>query len=155
MPNYNKLTIVGNMGKNPETKATQSGKTFVTFPVAYTEYTKKQNSDGFDEKTTWFDCVCWDKFLADKISRGGIQRGNAVMVTGVVSCRAYAGSDGSPKATMTINVKEFVSLVSRNSQPQQQQANPYSSAAATQTQPSDDGPMNPAYQASSEDDLPF
>lgn len=129
MPNYNKLTIIGHMGRNPESKATQSGTTFVTFPLAVTEYTKKKDGEGFDEKTTWFDCTCWDKFVADKISRGGLQKGNPVMVSGPVSCRAFAGDNGAPRATLQVNVKEFVNLATR-SQGQQVQQNAASPAAA-------------------------
>lgn len=81
MPNYNKLTIIGHLGRSPETKATQSGTIFTTFPVAVNDYKKK--ADGtFDENTTWFDCICYDKFIAEKITRGGYGKGTPVMIAG-------------------------------------------------------------------------
>ena len=136
MPNYNKLTIIGHLGRNPETKATQNGTVFSTFPVACTEYKKK--TDGtFDENTTWFDCRCYDKFIAEKIMRGGYGKGTPVMIAGPVSCRAYAAKDGSPKVSLSIMVREFVSLASKaqgGAGSASPAANPYSSGNAYSAQ---------------------
>lgn len=164
MPNYNKLTIIGHIGHTPQAKATNSGATFTTFPVAVTEYRKKADGS-FDENTTWFDCVCYDKYIADRITRGGICRGALVMVSGPVSCRAFVGKDGSSKASMSITVREFVFLASRSqggangadqgASGNQQAANPY---AASNNPYSDRNRMaDAAYQSSQDEDdgLPF
>lgn len=163
MPNYNTLTIIGHLGRAPEAKATPSGKTMTTFPVAVTEYTKKKDADGFDEKTTWFDCTCWDKYLAEKITRSGIQKGAAVLVTGPVSVRAFAGSDGSPKASMMVTVREFVSLERRNTAPKGENSgaparNPYSKSAGAQGANVGGGTANPPVYDSydqADEGLPF
>ncbi|MCF0222677.1 MAG: single-stranded DNA-binding protein [Fibrobacter sp.] len=157
MPNYNKITIIGHVGHTPQAKATPSGTIFTSFPVAVSEYRKKQDGT-FDERTTWFDCICYDKFLADKITRGGVQRGDAVMVSGTVSCSAFAGKDGSPKAKMSVNVKDFI-LVSRktgtganvaNNGTNNQNAYTYQAANNVDAQSQDSG-----YESGIDDDLPF
>lgn len=162
MPNYNKLTIIGHIGHTPQAKATNSGATFTTFPVAVTEYRKKADGS-FDENTTWFDCVCYDKYIAERITRGGIGRGAPVMVSGPVSCRAFVSKDGSSKASMSITVREFVSLASRSqggangaaqgASGNQQAANPY--AAENNPYSYRNKEAMAADQSGPDDDLPF
>lgn len=160
MANYNKLTIIGHLGRDPETKATSSGAILVKFPVAVTEYTKKKVGEGFDEKTTWFDCTCWDNYLANKISRSGIQKGNAVMIVGAVSASAYAGEGGVPKASLQVNVKELVNLTAKaaanNAQQPQASNNPYSyKNQQTNLGTPQQAPAQTAEDYNPDDDLPF
>ena len=156
MPNYNKLTVMGHLGRDAEARTTATGTTFCVFPLAVTEYAKKKDGDGFLETTTWIDCTCWDKFIAEKITRAGLKKGAAVMVAGPVSCRAYAAKDGSPRAQICISVKEFVNLERRATQNGAQGG--YGSPAnnqPAQQQNAMQNSMQEAYEASADDDLPF
>ena len=63
---YEQLTIVGNLGKDPEQRYTASGVAVTTFPVAVNR--KWTNQDGTPgEETTWFRVTAWRK-LAETLS---------------------------------------------------------------------------------------
>ena len=53
----NKVTLIGNIGKDPEVRVTQEGKEIVTFPVATTETWRDKNTGERREKTEWHRVV--------------------------------------------------------------------------------------------------
>lgn len=86
------LTIAGNVGKDAETRTTQDGKKFTSFPVAV--------SKGRDKDTVWFDCTIYGD-RGEKVAQY-IRKGDKITVSGDVSARAHDG-----KAYMSIFVKDF------------------------------------------------
>ena len=79
-------TVTGNLGKAPESRATQSGKVMASFTVASTA--KK------DGPTTWVDVVCFDE-QADMVCER-LQKGDRVVVTGRMDLESFQKRDGSP-----------------------------------------------------------
>ena len=83
----NKLTIIGCLGKDPDTRTTQGGKTVCSFSVAVSS---KRNGE---EVTTWFRVNAWDK-LGENCQRY-LLKGRKVAVVGPVSVSTYEAKDGS------------------------------------------------------------
>ena len=81
-------TVTGNIGKDPELKATKSGKAMATFSVAST--VKK---DGQEARTTWLDVVCFDE-QADIVSQK-LHKGDRVVVSGRLALETFQKKDGS------------------------------------------------------------
>ncbi len=79
---YHKLTIVGNLGKDPEMKYTTDGKAVTTFSVA---------ASNRKDETVWFRVSTWEK-LAETCNQY-LHKGSKVLVEGVLK----PGSDGSPR----------------------------------------------------------
>jgi single-strand DNA-binding protein len=90
---YNHLTIWGNIGKDPEVRATQTGKEITSFSLAVWQ--------GKDRATMWLDCKSFDPITFGK--------GAKVVVEGKLMMEAWTSKEGDP-------VKRFVVIVSCISQ---------------------------------------
>lgn len=140
------VSIIGNVGRDPETKYTQNGDMYVTFSVATTR--KWSNGYGqLQEKTTWFKCTAWGK-LAETMDglaqRGGFKKGVQVYVDGQLDDRAYTDQSGLSRVSLDVRVDKWQILGTRqdNMQPNVTQGN-----RALQAQPPQQQPQQQYYQA--------
>ena len=107
----NKLIIIGNLTKDPETRVTQSGKTVCSFDVAVNERRGGQDS------TAYFLVSAWEK-QGENCQRY-LSKGKKVFVAGPVSARAYTTGSGETRVSVEImaNEVEFLSPASNASAP--------------------------------------
>ena len=100
----NKLTIIGNLTKDPELRTTTSGVNVCSFSVAV----NKPKRDGQDQGADFFRVTAW-RGLAD-ICAKYLAKGRKVAVVGSVSLHTYQ-SNGETKASMEVNADdvEFLS----------------------------------------------
>lgn len=91
MPSLNKITIIGNLGGNPEMRFTPAGKPVTSFNVAVNRVVYGQNDDK-KEEVEWFNCVTWDK-LAERCNQN-LSKGMMVYVEGRFQSRSWEGQDG-------------------------------------------------------------
>jgi single-strand DNA-binding protein len=105
-----KIIITGNVGRDPELRADQSGNQFATFSVGVSVGTKQA------PKTDWVDVSCNGK-LAD-IANNYIKKGNKLLVEGYPSASAYINKENKAIATLKIfaNNIEFLSKQEDNSE---------------------------------------
>lgn len=102
MAGYEYVCIVGNVGRDPETR--EVGDSSVTnFSVAVTNRWKDRNSGEQREKTKWFRVSCW-RGLAD-VTKRYVHKGMQVMVIGTIDTSAYMGKDGEPKASLDLTAQ--------------------------------------------------
>ena len=90
----NKVILVGNVGKDPEIKHLDSGKTVANFTLATSEKYKEEN------KTTWHNIVIWGK-LAEIVEKY-VKKGDKLFLSGKIDIRWYE------KDARTIYVTEIV-----------------------------------------------
>lgn len=84
----NQCLIIGNVGKDPETRTLDNGVKVSTFSVATsTGGYKKQDGTDVPEKTSWHNIVAW-RGIAD-IAEKYIHKGDKVTVFGTISYREY------------------------------------------------------------------
>lgn len=95
MVSVNKMTIIGNLGSEPEMRYTPSGRPVTSFRVATNwRYT---TSDGERrEETEWFSVVCWGK-LAEQCNQY-LAKGRLVYVEGRLRMRTWDGQDGQKRS---------------------------------------------------------
>lgn len=98
---YQKLIIVGYLGSDPETRYTPSGIQVSNFSVATKKTWKNANGEK-QEKTTWFRCAAW-KELADIVSQY-LHKGSQVLVEGTVDVNSFTKQDGTPGASLEVNI---------------------------------------------------
>lgn len=100
----NKLTIIGNVTRDPESK-TVGTNTVCNFTVAVN---RRKSVEGQPD-SDFFRVAAWGK-LGENCSRY-IHKGMKVAVEGSVSCRAYISNDGTAKASLEVmaNDVEFLS----------------------------------------------
>ncbi len=91
MASLNRVTIIGNCGKEPEMRFLPNGTPTSTFSVAVNnKFTNK--SGEAQEETEWFNVVCWAK-LAETVSQY-LKKGQQVYVEGRQKTREWIDKDG-------------------------------------------------------------
>jgi single-strand DNA-binding protein len=109
------VTIIGNLGRDPETRYTQNGRMSVYFSIASSRRWTDQNGQQ-QEKTNWFNVTAWGKqaeTLDNLAQQGIIRKGTQLYVSGRIDQRDYVTSDGQPRSSMDVTVNEFQLLGSR------------------------------------------
>ena len=104
---YQQITIIGNVGRDPEMHYTQGGVAVCDFSVAVNK--RYTTADGEKrEEVTWFRVTCWRQ-LAEVVGKY-LTKGKQIMVVGEVSGSAYIAKDGSPAASLeiTANTVKFL-----------------------------------------------
>lgn len=106
---WHQTIIIGNVGKNPETRETQNGNVVCNFSVAVTE--KWQQNGERKEKTTWYRISCWGK-LAETCQQY-VHKGMKVAVKGTVEARGYTNNAGEVAASLELTAREVIFLGSK------------------------------------------
>ena len=99
----NKLTIIGNVTRDPETRTTSNGKNVCSFTVAV--------NSRKSEKADFFRVSAWDKKA--ELCQQYLAKGRKVAVMGPVSVSVYQSNSGETRADMNVNADE-VEFLSRN-----------------------------------------
>ena len=107
----NKLTIIGNVVRDGELRATQTGVSVCTFTVAVNQRQKKDGEDN----TEFFRVTAWRK-LADTCGKY-VKKGMKICVIGAVGHDEYTDSKGEKRFSLTVVADdvEFLSRVESNS----------------------------------------
>lgn len=139
----NKLTIIGNLTRDPELRTTQSGMTVCNFNVAVNRRNRSQNDSGQPE-ADFFRVTVWRQ-LGEACAKY-LAKGRKVCVIGPVSASTYQANDGSTRVQLEVTADDVEFLSSRN-ETQDSTSGGYS-APAPMTQ-------NSGYTAVETDELPF
>jgi single-strand DNA-binding protein len=105
----NNVQLIGRLGKNPEVKTFESGKTLATFSVATNESYHNAKGEKIEE-TQWHNIVAWGK-LAD-IAGKYLKKGSEVALQGKLIHRDYE-SNGVKKYITEISATELMMLGSK------------------------------------------
>jgi single-strand DNA-binding protein len=100
----NRVTLIGNLGQDPETKTTESGKKLVHFTLATKDGFKNAEGQRVNE-TTWHNIVAWNG-LAD-VAGKFLKKGNEVAVEGRIVYRTYEDKKGVTKYTTEIVLSDL------------------------------------------------
>lgn len=115
MKSLNEVTLVGNVGKDPETKALTGGNVQATFTLATSTggYTGKDGKE-IPEKTQWHNIVVWGAQAS--VAEKYIKKGSKVLIKGRIEYRDYE-KDGQKRYITEIVASDIMLL----SQPMQSQ----------------------------------
>jgi single-strand DNA-binding protein len=94
MAAVNKAIILGNLGRDPEVRFTQSGRAVANFTVATTD-TWFDQENGRQERTDWHNIVVWGK-QAETCGQY-LSKGRQVYVEGRIQTRSYDDRDGNKR----------------------------------------------------------
>ena len=124
MGSLNKVTLIGNVGRDVEVKQFDNGGRIAKFPLATTESYKNKSGEKV-ENTTWHNIVIRAEGLS-KIAEMYVGKGSQVAVEGKLYVREYENKEGMKAKITEIVVDSFggqlVLLSKRDPQPQQQQS---------------------------------
>jgi len=107
----NKVTLIGNLGNDPEIRSTTGGNRVATFSLA-TSRTWNDASGAKQEKTEWHRCVVWNSKgsqLADIVEKY-VKKGDKLYVEGRIEYRQWQDKDGQTRYSTEINVRELIML---------------------------------------------
>lgn len=105
----NKLTIIGNVTKEPEMRTTQSGIAVCSFTVAVN---RRKSTQAEQNEADFFRVSAW-RGLAQTCHMY-LAKGRKVAVVGNVSASAYMGNDGKPRASLEITAEDVEFLSPRS-----------------------------------------
>ena len=139
----NKVTLIGNLGKDPELRYTSSGVAVATFSVATNESWKDPDGN-IQERTQWHNIVAWKKLA--EICGEYLKKGGKLYLEGRLQYRNYDDKNGVKRFVTEIVMDEMVMLDSKGAAPSNLPAGHPGEPAPTQAQ---EGSPEKA------DDLPF
>ena len=105
--NFNSVTLVGRLTRDPELRTTTTGKNYATFSIAVNKRFKPQ--DGSAE-ADFFNCKAWGQ-TADYVNQY-VLKGRLVLVQGRIETRKYTDRDGNNREAIDI-VCENVTAMDR------------------------------------------
>jgi single-strand DNA-binding protein len=102
----NKVTLVGNLGRDPEVRYATSGAKIVNLSVATSERWKDKATGENKEKTEWHRVVVFNERLADVCERY-LRRGSKVYLEGALQTRKWTDQMGVEKYTTEVVLQRF------------------------------------------------
>jgi single-strand DNA-binding protein len=90
----NRVTLIGNLGKDPEVRRLENGAVVAKFSLATNEY-YRDKSEQLQQATEWHDVVCW-RALAEQAERA-LKKGRLVYIEGKLTHREYTTQDGQKR----------------------------------------------------------
>jgi single-strand DNA-binding protein len=144
----NKVILIGNLGKDPETRYMPSGGAVTNVTLATSESWKDKNTGEQQERTEWHRVVFFNRL--GEIAGEYLKKGSKVYVEGSLRTRKWQGQDGQDRYTTEIVANEMQMLDSRGGSasfdaPQSQGMSRPQSAPAPSSVPDNDF----------DDDIPF
>ncbi len=102
----NKVTLIGNLGKDPEIRTTQSNMKIVNLAVATSENWNDKASGERQERTEWHRVVIMNDRLADVAERF-LKKGSKVYLEGKLQTRKWTDQSGQEKYTTEVMLGRF------------------------------------------------
>ncbi len=104
----NKVILVGNLGKDPETRYTQSNTAVTTLTLATSESWRDKNTGENQERTEWHRVVLWGRL--GEIAGEYLQKGRQVYIEGKLQTRKWQDQSGQDRYTTEIVASEMQML---------------------------------------------
>ncbi len=110
----NKVTLIGNLGADPEVRSATGGNRVANFSLATSRQWTGANGEK-QEKTEWHRCVVWNSkafTLADIVEKY-LKKGDKVYVEGRIEYRQWQDKENQTRYSTEINVRELIMLSGR------------------------------------------
>ena len=110
----NKVTLIGNLGADPEVRSTNNGSRVATLSLATSRQWNSQAGER-QEKTEWHRVVCWNNKgsqLAD-LAEKFMKKGDKIYVEGRIEYRTWEDREKQTRYTTEIIAREIILLSSR------------------------------------------
>ena len=145
MASYNKIAIIGYLGRDPELRYTPNGNAVCNFSVATTEKV------GSEDITTWFRISAWGK--QGELCNEYLHKGSQVYIEGKLRAETYTDREGQNRTNLEVNAREIQFLGRRNDSGDRDEAP--SRAESQGRRDALKTPAEIAQQALEDDEVPF
>ena len=155
MASINRVILVGNLGKDPEIRHTESGVAVARFPIATSE-TYKDKTGNKVERTEWHNIVAW-RGLAE-VAEKYLKKGQSVYVEGKIRTNNYQDKEGIQRYSIEIVADNMTMLGGRgdggNGQSQNSNVQESNTGGSNSNANAGKPEMSATYE-NEPDDLPF
>jgi single-strand DNA-binding protein len=116
MSSFNKITIVGYLGRDPEIRYTPQGTAVCNISVATTE--RRKNVAGeYEDHTTWFRVTLWNRQA--ELANEYLAKGRQVYIEGRLRQEEYTDREGNKRVSLEVNATEMQFLGRREDSAEQ------------------------------------
>lgn len=144
MGSFNKIIVIGYLGRDPELRYTPDGTPVCNFTIATTER-KKDRSGEFQDVTTWFRVNLWRRQA--EVASQYLSKGKQVYIEGRLSQSEYQDRDGNTRTSLEINGTDIQFISPRG----EESAGPREERSTSARPTSSPEPSAPV----TDDDIPF
>jgi single-strand DNA-binding protein len=102
---FNKIILVGNLGRDPELRYTPQGTPVCSFSLATNEKRKDRTTGENQDLTTWFRVTLWGR-QAETASQY-LTRGRPVYIEGRLRVEEYTDRDGKLRHSLEVNASDM------------------------------------------------
>jgi len=106
----NRVQLIGNLGQDPEVRATQAGKKIVTLSIATSESWKDRHTGERMQSTEWHRIVIFNEGLAT-IAEQYLTKGAKVLVEGKLVTNKWKDRDGNDRYTTEVQIQPYSGIL--------------------------------------------
>jgi len=106
----NKVILVGNLGRDPESRSFQNGGKVVELRIATSESWKDRNSGERKEKTEWHTVKVFNEGLAN-VAEKYLRKGSKVYIEGALTTRKWQDGQGQDRYSTEVTLQGFNSVL--------------------------------------------
>ena len=139
MAGVNKVILIGNLGKDPEVRHLDNGRSVANFSMATSEVYKNKQGEKVTN-TEWHNIVLWTPLA--EIAEKFLKKGNQVYIEGKITTRSYDDKDGNKRYITEVVGREMTLLGSKSEE-------------GNHTAPAQEEPVVSNVPENNTDDLPF
>ena len=150
-----KVTLIGNLGRDPEMRYTPDGRPVTQFSVAVNRNTKTQSGEWLEE-TEWFRITVWGN-QAERTAEN-LRKGSRVYVEGRFRTREWEAQDGQKRTALEVTADNVINLERRPREEGAEGSFAAPGAERTAERPASAAPaggFRPGADDTELDDLPF
>src|SRR4029450_1652739 len=141
---FNKIILVGNLGRDPELRYTPQGTPVCSFSLATNER-RKDKAGEMQDQTTWFKVTLWNRQA--ETAAQYLQRGNPVYIEGRLRVEEYTDRDGNKRHSLEVNGTDMQFIAGGNGNG--------SGQASASAKAAPQAPAEPPPAELTDDDVPF
>ncbi|MCY3819558.1 MAG: single-stranded DNA-binding protein [Gammaproteobacteria bacterium] len=129
----NKVILIGNLGRDPETRYTQGGSAITTFSLATSDQWRDRETNEQQERTEWHRVVCFARL--GEIAGQYLRRGSKCYIEGRLQTRSWEDREGNTRYTTEVVARDMQMLDSRGDSSGDYAPPPRGGAAQERPQP--------------------
>jgi len=151
----NQVTLIGNVGRDPEYRYTNEGKEIAVFSLATTDSWRDKTSGEKRERTEWHKIVIFHEGIVN-VLKNHVKKGSRLFIQGSLQNRKWTDASGNEKNSVEIVLQNQSSSLILLDSKSENQTNIYSSAASSKTTSINNGQSNTKNQFNEiDDEVPF
>src|SRR5256885_15758384 len=102
----NKVILVGNLGRDPEVRSMQDGRSMVNMSIATSDTWRDRQSGERKERTEWHRVVIFNEKLAE-VAQKYVKKGSKIYVEGQLTTRKWTDQSGQERYTTEVVIPRF------------------------------------------------